>query len=116
MWAAGENGLVLGYGDWAVGVEEFGPGAAGPPRALRLSVRPNPCRGLLAIEAQSAASGDCQLDVHDVAGRCVQQVTLVRGQRLAVADLRQLPGGVYFIRQSGGTIADPDAARFVLLR
>jgi photosystem II stability/assembly factor-like uncharacterized protein len=95
IWAAGEHGLVLGYGGWAQGQTD--PATSGRLlQPVRLHVRPNPCRDYVILTCDRILHG--RLEIRDAAGRCVQCVALPVGRRSARVDLRGLPAGVYFIR------------------
>ncbi|MFO7639394.1 MAG: hypothetical protein R6X14_08920 [bacterium] len=96
MWAVGEGGLVMGFGDWALRQDEPRWGGRVPPLA-RLTVRPNPCRGYVVLE--TAPASGLELELRDVAGRRVRQLALPAGSRGAAVDLRGLPAGVYFVTQ-----------------
>ena len=100
-WAVGENGLVLGYGDWAVGVDEYVTVGLGRSRPMSWSVRPNPCRGLASIELARPMNEDVRLAVFDAAGRRVRDVVIASGAKSAVVDLRGSPAGVYFLSVRG---------------
>ena len=91
-WAVGEGGLVLGFGDWAQGTEDVGPGCL-PARAIA-SARPNPCRA--SIELQLSLPGSCPVELYDTAGRLVRAVRPAAGAPTVTLDMRRLPAGVYF--------------------
>ena len=96
IWVAGDNGLVLGFGDWAIGRAE--PNRAGRlPEPVRLTVRPNPCRDRVVLETDRVSG--IELELRDVAGRRVRQLALPAGSRGAAVNLRGLPAGVYFVTQ-----------------
>lgn len=103
-WAAGENGLVLGLGDWASGLSESSP----PLRTARLhqlTVRPNPCRDRVILEIDRASS--LELELRDVAGRQVRRLAVPAGSRGVNVDLRGLPAGVYFVGLPRDGVGDP---------
>jgi photosystem II stability/assembly factor-like uncharacterized protein len=106
-WAAGENGIVLGMGDWALpGIEEQRQ-LLNPLRLV--GVWPNPCRRTLWVQCRG---GPGTIAVYDNSGRPVakRQCSLAGAQEL---DLRGLPAGVYFAR---ATSSPQSSIRFVLLR
>jgi hypothetical protein len=107
-WAAGDSGVVLGMGDWALpGVEE--QAERQPARPELTYVWPNPCRGTLWLALRG---GTGSVVVYDDCGRPVASVQCApaRAEKL---DLQRLPAGVYFAR----VLSSPQAsARFVLLR
>jgi hypothetical protein len=110
-WAVGENGLVLGFGDWAIGVDEA-RGNEGPyTLAAAVSVRPNPCRGRATIEFSRPLVRPLQVALVDAAGRVMQAVPARVGVRSLELDLRSTPSGVYFVRAGAGP-----AARLVVQR
>lgn len=89
-WAAGENGLVLGSGSWALSVAEAKPA----PRSPRLDVRPNPSRGEVRLRAAGAVMG---WRVIDVTGRVVIAGPAQKGEAELSIDLHDQPPGVYCI-------------------
>ncbi len=101
MWATGNNGLVLGFGDWATDVEEpeFSSPAIG--YGSRLTVHPNPCRDYAALALSGPASAYLHLSLLDVSGRVLRQIQVPPGERNASLDLHALPAGVYFVSQPG---------------
>jgi hypothetical protein len=111
-WAAGENGLVLGFGDWASDVQdpEFSSPAVG--HGSRLTVRPNPCRDYVALALSRPAAADLRLRLLDVSGRVLRQIQVPSDERSASLDLRALPAGVYFV----GQIGLPAASRVRLVK
>jgi hypothetical protein len=103
----------------ATGIPTFYPGsnqscstilASAERRAVQLgfSVYPNPSNGQLALRLPSDLS-QSTVEIHDLAGRCVQQQPLPASHQL---DVRHLPAGFYSIavRQNGRTLA---TSRFV---
>jgi len=106
-WAAGDSGVVLGMGDWAIpGIEE----------PQRLSCRfqlarawPNRCRGTLWAQCRG---GTGSVVVYDGCGRPVRGVEC-SSAKVQKIDLRGLPVGVYFVRVPSSPSA---GVRFVLLR
>jgi hypothetical protein len=114
MWASGENGLVLGFGDWASDVEEpeFSSPAVG--HGSRLTVRPNPCRDYVALALSRPAAANLHLRLLDVSGRVVRQIQVPSGERSANLDLRVLPAGVYVVGHTGLPAAN--RVRLVKLR
>jgi len=110
-WAVGANGLVLGFGDWAIGAEEAGGQVVAPVRLASISVRPNPCRDHATVEFSRPLAVPMQMKLVGAAGR-VMQVTSVRaGARSLSLDLRGTPSGIYFVRAGSGP-----AARLVVQR
>gem|GEM_PF-1709217 len=110
-WAVGQYGLVLGFGDWAIGVDEA-RGYEGPrtPTAA-VAVRPNPCRGLATVEFSRPLAKPMQVTLVDVTGRVKQAVPMAAGARMVELDLRGTPSGIYFVRAGTGP-----AARLVVQR
>jgi hypothetical protein len=107
-WAAGDSGVVLGLGDWALpGVEDLG--RSGIRKLMLASVRPNPCRGLLRLDCRG---GPGSVVVYDNCGRPVRSLGCAP-DRTEEFDLRDLPAGVYFARVAS---SPQNAIRFVLLR
>jgi photosystem II stability/assembly factor-like uncharacterized protein len=110
-WAVGENGLVLGFGDWAIGVDEA-HGNEGPYTLnAAVAVRPNPCRGRATVEFSRPLARPMQVTLVDVAGRVRQAVPAREGTRSLELDARSTPSGVYFLRAGSGP-----AARLVVQR
>jgi hypothetical protein len=106
-WAAGDSGIVLGMGDWALpGIEEQ-PQLRNPPRLA--GVWPNPCRGTLWVQNRGGLG---RVVVYDYCGRPAASVqcTSPRAEKL---DLRSLPAGIYFARV---TASSQPGIRFVLVR
>jgi hypothetical protein len=114
MWASGENGLVLGFGDWASDVQdpEFSSPAVG--HGSRLTVRPNPCRDYVALALSRPAAANLHLRLLDASGRVVRQIEVPSGERSVSLDLRALPAGVYFVGQTG--LPATSSVRLVKLR
>jgi len=111
VWAVGANGLVLGFGDWAIGVGEA-RGNEGPyAMTAAVAVRPNPCRGRAMIEFSRPLARRTQVTLVDIAGRVTQAVSARVGARSLELDLQATPSGVYFVRAGSGP-----AARLVVQR
>ena len=108
-WAAGENGLVLGCGDWALDVAA----QQGRPyvRGRTVVVRPNPCRGRATVEFSEPLAQPIRVTVVDVTGRVLLVVPVRAGTSSVEVDLRQRSSGVYFVRAGQGP-----AARLTLQR
>ncbi|MBN2464215.1 hypothetical protein JXD38_01130, partial [candidate division WOR-3 bacterium] len=104
-WAVGEYGLVMGFGDWAIGVDEA-RGHEGPYNlAAAVAVRPNPCRARATVEFSRPLLAPVHVTLVDVAGRVQQAVTARAGVRYLELELHALPSGVYFVRACSGTAA-----------
>jgi photosystem II stability/assembly factor-like uncharacterized protein len=104
-WAVGANGLVLGFGEWAIGVDEA-RGNEGPYILnAAVAVRPNPCRGRATVEFSRPVVGPVQVTLVDVAGRVQQAITAPSSVRSVELDLRGTPSGVYFVRAGSGSVA-----------
>jgi hypothetical protein len=101
MWATGNNGLVLGFGDWASDVQDPEFSSPAVVHGSRLTVRPNPCRDYVALALPKPAAANLHLRLSDVSGRIVLQIQVQPGERSASLDLHALPAGVYFISQPG---------------
>ncbi len=91
-WAAGENGLVLGFGDWAVGADERQSPQSG--RVSELRVEPSVCRTRLTVYL---SGGPAKVQVHDLSGRMVSSFAVKTGDREVAIDIRELPSGVYYV-------------------
>jgi len=109
-WAVGDYGLVLGFGDWAIGVGDS-RGLEGSRAIAAVWVRPNPCRTRATVEFSRPLSRPTQVTLVDVAGRVTQTVSARAGARSLKLDLRSTPSGVYFVRAGAGP-----AARLVVQR
>jgi hypothetical protein len=73
-------------------------------RTMPLVAYPQPCHGLLQVEL-TPGSGQRELQVHDVCGRLLKQVTVPAGAGAAGLDLRALAPGVYYVSAAGaGTV------------
>jgi len=96
-WAVGQYGLVLGFGDWAIGVNEAGEHVSPRGRPFAVSVRPNPCRVRATVEFSSPLSKPTQVKLVDAAGRVRQAVSVRAGARYLDLDMRDTPSGVYFV-------------------
>jgi hypothetical protein len=105
--------------------EELPKGVAGSskPSLAGLQCRPNPCSGRARVLARRTTTGPAELQIFDVAGRCVREVKLpwrVAGtidtwdwDGLTQAG-RPCPSGVYFVRvRDGDALAE---RRLVLVR
>jgi photosystem II stability/assembly factor-like uncharacterized protein len=104
-WAVGENGLVLGFGDWAIGVDEA-RGNEGPyTRTAAVAVRPNPCRGRATVEFSRPLMRPMRVTLVDAAGRMMQSVSARVGARSLDLDVRGMPSGIYFLRAGSGSAA-----------
>lgn len=110
-WAVGENGLVLGFGDWAIGVDEAGGRVGTRVRPATISVRPNPCRTRATLSFSRPLARSAQVTLVDVAGRVLFAVPAQAGARSLDLDLRKTPSGIYFVRAGAGP-----AARLVVQR
>jgi len=110
-WAVGANGLVLGFGDWAIGVDEARGHVVTRTLAAAVAVRPNPCRARATVEFSRPLVSSMQVTLVDVAGRVVQAVPVASRARSLDLDLRKTPSGVYFVRARSGP-----AARLVVQR
>jgi hypothetical protein len=107
-WAAGDSGVVLGLGDWALpGVEDSGRKRV--HQLMLTSVGPNPCRGALWLHCRG---GSGSVVVYDDCGRPVRSLGCAMDHPERI-DLRDLPAGVYFARVAS---SPQNAIRFVLLR
>ncbi len=108
-WAAGDNGLVLGFGDWALDVAA----QQGRPYARNRTVvvRPNPCRGRATVEFSEPLAQPTRVTVVDVTGRVLLAVPVRAGASSVEVDLRRMSSGVYFVRAGQGP-----AARLTLQR
>jgi photosystem II stability/assembly factor-like uncharacterized protein len=102
-WAVGQYGLVLGFGDWAIDVDE--PHAREGPCTLvsAVVVRPNPCQGRATIEFSHPLVKSTLITLVDVAGRVAQAVPVLTGARFVELDLRSTPSGIYFVRAGSGS-------------
>jgi hypothetical protein len=110
-WAVGQYGLVLGFGDWAIGVDEA-RGNEGPlTLAVAVAVRPNPSRGRATVEFSRPLSKPTRMTLVDVAGRVHLDVTARTGAQSFDLDLRGTPSGIYFLHAGAGP-----AARLVVQR
>jgi photosystem II stability/assembly factor-like uncharacterized protein len=105
MWATGDNGLVLGFGDWALGIGEQAGRPSPRERMVAVSVRPNPCRGRATLWFSEPLAQPARVTLVDVAGRVVMGVPARAGTRTLDLDLRQTPSGVYFVRMGAGSAA-----------
>ncbi len=104
-WAVGENGLVLGFGDWALGAEAEGQ----PARVPELLVWPNPCQRRLNLV--SGLPPPVSVQVLDIAGRVVME-GLPRPERGGLQlDVSRLPAGVYFVSVAAKGFRSP--VRFI---
>jgi photosystem II stability/assembly factor-like uncharacterized protein len=104
-WAVGANGLVLGFGEWAIGVDEA-RGNEGPyTRTAAVAVRPNPCRGRATVEFSRPIARPTQVVLVDAAGRVIQVVPARLGARSLDLDVRGMPSGIYFVRACAGPAA-----------
>ena len=110
-WAVGEYGLVLGFGDWAIGVDDARGHAGHYILTAAVAVRPNPCRGRATVEFSRPLVRPMQMELVDAAGRVMQAVPVQEGARSLALDLRGAPSGVYFVRAGAGP-----AARLVVQR
>jgi hypothetical protein len=82
-----------------------------PDSSAPLLVQPNPCRGLLRVRLDQAASlSPLPIAVCNAAGRCVRRFTLESSGPFEL-DLRDVPDGVYFLSAPGNP-----ACRFILSR
>jgi photosystem II stability/assembly factor-like uncharacterized protein len=104
-WAVGEHGLVLGFGDWAIGVGESRGHEAPRTLAAAISVRPNPCRNHATLDFSSPLVKPTQMKLVDAVGRVMQSIPVRAGARSLDLDLRQTPSGVYFVRAGAGPAA-----------
>jgi photosystem II stability/assembly factor-like uncharacterized protein len=104
-WAVGDHGLVLGFGDWAIGVDEARRHESPLSPSAVVSVRPNPCRNRATIEFSRPLVSSMQVTLVDVAGRVVQAVPVASRARSLDLDLRKTPSGIYFIRAGAGPAA-----------
>jgi photosystem II stability/assembly factor-like uncharacterized protein len=111
VWAVGEYGLVLGFGDWAIGVGEPRGREGSYAMAAAVAVRPNPCRGRATIEFSCPLVRPVQVTLVDVSGRVKHTVPASEGVRSLEIELRGTPSGVYFLRAGSGP-----AARLVVQR
>jgi len=101
-WAVGANGLVLGFGDWAIGIDDVG-GQVRPRTGLgAILVRPNPCRDRATLEFSRPLAIPATVTLVDVAGRVLLAVPVRAGVRSLDLDLRETPSGIYFIRAGAG--------------
>jgi photosystem II stability/assembly factor-like uncharacterized protein len=104
-WAVGDYGLVLGFGGWAIGVDEA-HGNEGPYTLnAAVAVRPNPCRDRATVEFSRPLARPAQVTLVDVAGRVLLAVPARSGTRSLELDLRATPSGVYFVRAGSGSTA-----------
>jgi photosystem II stability/assembly factor-like uncharacterized protein len=110
-WAVGQYGLVLGFGDWAIGVDETGGHESLCVQNAAVAVRPNPCRARATIEFSFPLVGPVQVTLVDISGRVKHSVPAGVGVRSLELDLRGTPSGVYFVRAGSGP-----AARLVIQR
>jgi photosystem II stability/assembly factor-like uncharacterized protein len=104
-WAVGANGLVLGFGDWAIGVDKAGGQVSTRAKPASISVRPNPCRDHVTVELSRALANPARMTLVDVAGRVRLAVPVRAGVRSLELDLRSTPSGIYFLRAGAGPTA-----------
>jgi photosystem II stability/assembly factor-like uncharacterized protein len=104
-WAVGQYGLVLGFGDWAIGVDEARGREGSYAKAAAVAVRPNPCRGRATVDFSRPLVRPAQVTLVDIAGRVVQAVPAREGAQALELDLRGTPSGIYFIRAGSGPTA-----------
>jgi len=106
-FALASTGAFAGWPPGGTGAPDL---AAAPAEAFRISVRPNPSRGGIAVELAlpGGAPSDVTLDVYDVRGALVARpwkgalgggVTSLAWDGRDDAG-REVPGGVYFVRAS----------------
>ena len=94
-WAAGDEGLVLGFGDWAQGVVSNSSRSQLPFAPAHIRCTPNPCARKVTLGFPHG--GVAELTISDVAGRVVRELRLPGHKREVMADLTSLPAGVYFV-------------------
>jgi len=110
-WAVGQYGLVLGFGDWAIGVDEARGRARPYTLAAAVAVRPNPCRDRATVEFSRPLVRPVQVTLVDVAGRVQRAIPAPTGVRSVELALQSIPSGIYFVRAGSGP-----AARLVVQR
>jgi PKD repeat protein len=81
------------------------PTRSSPPRALALSVAPNPLRNSALLQYMLPDRAIVEVGLYDIVGRRVR--TLIKGEREAgpgrlAVDLGSLPRGVYFVKLRAG--------------
>ncbi len=91
-WAAGDNGLVLGLGDWAVGADERHVGQ--PVYVRQFRVEPRICRTRIVVHTNGEQA---VLQLHDLSGRLVRTVSVRTGDHELAVDTREMPAGVYYV-------------------
>ena len=104
-WAVGQYGLVLGFGDWAIGVDEAGGHVGVRSGLAAVRVRPSPCRSHATLEFSSPLSKPTRMTLVDVVGRARFAATVRAGARSLELDLRGTPSGIYFVRAGAGPAA-----------
>jgi photosystem II stability/assembly factor-like uncharacterized protein len=110
-WAVGQYGLVLGFGDWAIGVDEARRCEGFRAMTGAVAVRPNPCRARATVEFSRPLVRPVQVTLVDVAGRVTQVVPARAGARSLELDLQATPSGIYFVRAGSSP-----AARLIVQR
>ncbi len=101
-WAVGEHGLVLGFGDWAVGTEEPGFGGSNYWQTASPVLWPNPCRNQVRLQTGTRHKGRSLLRIYDASGRMMWSLEFGEGVTSLPLDLRGLPAGVYFVSVRDG--------------
>jgi photosystem II stability/assembly factor-like uncharacterized protein len=98
-WAVGSNGTILRYG--------FPLGINNPVNTLSgsLNIFPNPASDLLNVDLKITEGGQYTLQLIDNTGRVVRQViqsSLNPGSYKYIADISNLPAGIYLCKLSNG--------------
>lgn len=60
-------------------------------------VYPNPATGVLYIKGTTPASGETAVQLTDIAGKVLLEITMNKGQSSVRLDLQQLPAGLYLL-------------------
>ena len=94
---------------WATGIEEDSKDFL--PISIVLQISPNPFRHKTVIRFEVLDASDCQLKIHDAAGRLVKSFNFVYGIMHRESSIswdgtdnfnRKLPSGVYFLKFKAG--------------
>ncbi len=71
--------------------------------AMNVQVFPNPATDLIAVQVMSLVKEDLKVELVDMAGKTVNEMTILAGSTIAYFDVQAVYGGVYFIRISNGS-------------
>lgn len=71
--------------------------------ALNVHVFPNPATDLIAVQVMSLVKEDLKVELVDMAGKTVNEMTILAGSTIAYFDVQAIYAGVYFIRISNGS-------------